>query len=83
VFALGGPEAIAAAMQGGSTLAFTLGGGLTLALLVLGIALLVLTLRNRTGSRLPVRLHLALVGGGAFLTGAILSAWHLPFPLHG
>lgn len=83
VFALGGPEAIAAAMQGGDTLAFTLGGSMTLALLVLGLALLVLTLRNWTGSRLPVRFHLALVGGGAVLAGTILFAWHLPFPLHG
>lgn len=81
VFAFSGPDAIASAMQSGETLPFSIAAFLTAALLVLGLALVVLALRS--ASRLPVRLHLAAVGGGALIFGGILTFWHVPFPLHG
>ncbi|MBU6166078.1 MAG: beta-lactamase family protein [Alphaproteobacteria bacterium] len=82
VLVLGGPEAIADAMQNGQTLAFSIGGGLTVLLAGQGLALLALTGRSRAG-RLPARLHLALAGVGALLLATMLTFWRLPFPLHG
>lgn len=81
VFALGGPEAIAAAMQQGDTTPFTIGGVITAALLVLGLALFVLAVRKP--GRPLARAHIALTGGGALVLGGLLTFWHLPFPLHG
>jgi CubicO group peptidase (beta-lactamase class C family) len=81
VLALGGPDAIAAAMQQGDTTAFTVGSVITAVLLVIGLALLWLAIRH--SGRMLARVHVALVGGGALVLGGILTFWHLPFPLHG
>lgn len=81
VFASGGPEAIADAMQHGNTLPFTLAGFITVILLLSGLALFVLAIRQP--ARVLVRLHLALVAAGALMLGGMLAFWHVPFPLHG